>query len=160
MKPIRSPKQSSTRDEAPPSEPRRRILYVEDDEDNRLVARIRLAKKYDIVFAATDVEACAAMTQHGPDLALILMDIELKDSQLNGIALTRLARGHLAATELPSYAQTVQPLTVPILFVTAFGTLHGRDQLIAAGADDVISKPVDFVALHTAMTRIYLQRLR
>ena len=99
------------------------------------------------------------MTEHGSELALILMDIELKDSQLNGVALTRLARGHLAGTQLPSYAQSVQPLTVPILFVTAFATLHRREQLIAAGADEVISKPVDFVALHTAMTRIYLQRL-
>jgi CheY-like chemotaxis protein len=160
MKPIRSPKQPAKRSEGPPAEPRRRILYVEDDEDNRLVAHMRLAKKYDIIFAATDVDACAAMTRYGPELAVILMDIELKESQLNGIALTRLARGHLAGTQLPSYARSVRPLTVPILFVTAFGTRHGREQLIAAGADDIIPKPVDFVALHTAMTRIYLQRLR
>jgi CheY-like chemotaxis protein len=158
MKRTRPTQQTPSREQAT-AEPRRRILYVEDDADNRLVASMRLEKKYDIIFAATDVEACAAMIKHGSELAIILMDIELKDSQLNGVELTRLARGHLAGTQLPSYAQGVQPLSAPILFVTAFATLHRREQLIAAGADEIIPKPVDFVALHTAITRVYLHRL-
>lgn len=142
-----------------PAQPRRRVLYVEDDPTNREVAKLRLDKKYDIVFATNDREACRAFVQYGSDLSVILMDIELKGSLLNGIDLTRLVRGTLPPDRRPLFAESVGLLDVPILFLSAYGMMHTRAELLKAGGDDLVDKPIDFVALHTSITRVYLQRL-
>jgi CheY-like chemotaxis protein len=139
--------------------PRQLVLYVEDDEANRQVAEFRLAKRYELVCAENDREACELLVQRGTEVAIILMDIELKGAQLNGVDLTRLIRGKLPRGDLPAYAQHVPTLDTPILFVTAYSMQYRRLELLGAGGDEVIAKPVDFVALHTAMTRVYLQRI-
>jgi CheY-like chemotaxis protein len=139
--------------------PRQLVLYVEDDEDNRQVASFRLSKRYELVCAATDREACELLEQRGREVAIILMDIELKGGRLTGVELARLVRGRLDRADLPAYAQRVPVLETPILFVTAYGDKYRRPELLGAGGDEVIAKPVDFVALHTAMTRVYLQRI-
>lgn len=146
------------RDELP-KEPRKWVLYVEDDATNRQVAKVRLAKSYQVVLAADDREACRAVLEHRAQLSLILMDIELKGSTLDGLDLTRLFRGKLDPENLPVYAEGIPPVEAPILFVTAYGARHRRSELLAAGADEIIQKPVDFVELHTAMARAYLGRL-
>ncbi|MET0385688.1 MAG: response regulator [Polyangiales bacterium] len=143
----------------PSKEPRKLVLYVEDDEANREVASARLAKGYQVVLAVDDREACKAVLEHGAQLSLILMDIELQGSALNGIDLTRLFRGKPSAVIAPSYAVGMTPIDTPILFVTAYGERYDRSELLAAGGDEIIQKPVDFVALHTAMARAYLGRL-
>jgi CheY-like chemotaxis protein len=94
------------------------------------------------------------------ELVVVLMDIELKGSKMNGLELTRLARGQLAPSQLPPYALAVTPISSPILFVTAYGQQYRRAELLNAGADEVVEKPVDFDALHATMARIYLQRLK
>ena len=137
----------------------RLVLYVEDDRDNREVACARLDEKYKILLAKNDREACQAFYKEGANLALVLMDIELKGSRLNGIDLTRLIRGKLDSPNIPSYAKAVPQLRVPVLFVTAYGRNYNRAELLKAGGDDVIQKPVDFIELHSAMTRAYLSRV-
>jgi len=137
----------------------RLVLYVEDDRDNREVACARLDKKYKILLAGNDREACQAFCKEGANLALVLMDIELKGSRLNGIDLTRLIRGKLDSPNIPFYATAVPQLHVPVLFVTAYGRNYNRAELLRAGGDDVIQKPIDFVELHSAMTRAYLSRI-
>lgn len=143
----------------PRTESQRLVLYVEDDRDNREVASARLDKNYDLLLADDDREACEVLCKKGTDLALVLMDIELKGSRLNGIDLTRLIRGKLDSRSIPSYAKSVPQLRVPILFVTAYGRNYNRAELLLAGGDDVIQKPVDFIELHAAMTRAYLNRI-
>jgi CheY-like chemotaxis protein len=138
---------------------RKLVLYVEDDEDSRKLVSLRLEKTYDLVLAGNDRKACEAFCNHGPKLALVLMDIELKGSRLNGIELARLVRGKLDPALIPPYANAVPKIDVPILFVTAYGQTYSRPELMSAGGDDVIQKPVSFVELHTAMARAYLKRL-
>lgn len=150
---------SANESQSPPAPPKRRVLYVEDDPTNRQVAKLRLDKKYDIVFATNDREACEAFVAHGDGLSVILMDIELKGSLLNGIELTQLVRGKLPPERRPAFAQRVGVIDTPILFLSAHGMLHTREELLKAGGDELIDKPVDFVALHTTITRVYLQRL-
>lgn len=142
-----------------PTGPRKLVLYVEDDEANRHVANVRLERKYEMLAAANDREACKLLVEQGPRLALILMDIELRGSTLNGIDLTRLVRGKLIGPNLPEYATKVPQLDLPILFVTAYDQRYRKPELLAAGADEVIPKPIDFVALHTAMARVYVSRV-
>lgn len=157
MKRVSSTKLNAS-DYTPTEEPSQLVLYIEDDEDNRQVASFRLEKKYKLVFATTDREACEAFIKYGSELALILMDIELRGSILNGLDLTRLVRGQLDSPKIPSFAAAVPKLETPIIFVTAYGQLYRRSELLAAGADEIIQKPVDFVELHTAMARAYLRR--
>jgi CheY-like chemotaxis protein len=152
------PTGSTGRFEAP-TLPRKLVLYVEDNEGNRQVAHVRLERKYELLCAATDREACQILQEHGTRLELILMDIELQGSALNGIDLTQLIRGKLNVHNLPDYAAKVPKLETPILFVTAYDERYRKPELLAVGADEVIAKPIDFVALHTAMARVYVRRI-
>ena len=135
-----------------------RILYVEDVDENFDVVQLRLGRAYSLTRAATDKEACAALKQ--PDgFYAVLMDIELAGSRLNGIQLTRLIRGKLPAAERPDYAAAVPVSEVPVLIVSAYGTTYRTAELLAAGADDVLAKPVDFTRLSLALTAFHLKRL-
>jgi CheY-like chemotaxis protein len=143
-----------------PTEKRKLVLYVEDEPDNRQVVNARLAKSCDLIFASNDREACGVLVEQGTRLAIILMDIELRGSRLNGVDLTRVIRGKHDPALLPDYAAGVPPLDTPILFVTAYGQRYRRNELLMAGADEIIQKPVDFVELQLAMTRVYLSRVQ
>ena len=135
-----------------------RVLCIEDNDENWDVVQLRLSRSYDLVRASTDRAACEILSQ--PDkLSAILMDIELAGSQLNGIQLTKLIRGTLPVAGRPDYARDVPVMKVPVLFVTAYGSAYRRDELIAAGADDVLAKPVDFAHLTRALTNFHINRV-
>jgi CheY-like chemotaxis protein len=135
---------------------RQLVLYVEDNADNREVASARLKSTYEVLLAADDKEACEVLVRYGAKLSLILMDIELKGSQLSGIDLARLVRGKLEPHRRQPYTAAVPVLDVPVIFVTAYGKTYPRADLLLAGGGEVIDKPINFVQLHTAMTRQYL----
>jgi len=136
-----------------------RLLYVEDDDDNWRVTELRLGRSYDLLRAKDDRAACEIMSQPGK-LYAILMDIELRGSQLNGIELTKLIRGTLTDRRLPDYARSVPLLEVPVLFVTAHGgTVYPRSNLLACGADDVLGKPINFTRMSLALTKLYVDRV-
>jgi CheY-like chemotaxis protein len=86
------------------------------------------------------------------------MDIQLKGSQLDGIQLTKLCRGTLPAELMPAYARGVPVIKTPILFVTAFAELYSEAELLAAGGDRVITKPVEFGQITIALTQLHLER--
>jgi CheY-like chemotaxis protein len=142
----------------PPESKRKLVLYVEDDEDNRQVASMRLERGYELVFAATDREACEAFIRQGREFELILMDIELRGSQLNGIDLTRLVRGTLDKKKIPIYGSSVPKLDTPIIFVTAYGQLY-RSELLDAGGDEIVEKPISFSELQSSIARVIEKRL-
>lgn len=134
-----------------PSQPRELLLYVEDDDENWDVAEYRLAALYDIVRAKDAEQACALLREHGAALHAILMDIELRGSDLNGIELTALFRGKRPRADLPRYTGELPTVTRPIIFVTAHGARYTDVELMLFGADSVIAKPVDFAALSKAL---------
>ena len=147
-------------DEGTPSEqaaPTNLVLYVEDEPSNWEVTELRLRKKFKLLWARTDTEACALMRQYGPQLHAILMDVQLKGSQLDGLALTRLARGQNIGP-LPEFAQGVPKLDCPIFFVTAYGNLHSPDQMREAGGDSHVPKPVDFLKLSLLLAQASMRR--
>src|SRR5688572_33120334 len=76
-------------------ETRRRdlVLYVEDNDDNWHVAKLRLSDGYELVRAVDAREACRVLRARGAELSAVLMDIELRGSDLNGLELTELLRG-------------------------------------------------------------------
>ncbi len=142
------------------SQPRKKVLYVEDEEANLDVARICLEKKYELLLARNDREACEILTKYGDEIAIILMDIELKNSKLDGIQLTKLVRGKLDRDTLPEYARSVPVLKTPAIFVTAYGDKYKAPSIKEAGGDRMIPKPVDFVELEMAMIQMNLSKMQ
>jgi CheY-like chemotaxis protein len=133
---------------------RARLLYVEDDDENWHVAELRLSEDFELVRAANSQEACRVVKESAGDLVAILMDIELRGSELNGIELTELFRGKRPAKALPDYAKGMPTYTSPIIFVTAHGARYSDVELMLFGADRVIPKPVNFQALTLALQSI------
>lgn len=136
------------------------LLYVDDEEENQKVAKLRLKKDYDLLLASSSSEACELIANNAKRIEAILMDIELQGSELDGIRLTKLIRGTLAPSELPEYGRRVPVLDIPIVFVTAYGDRYSEEELLAAGGNQIIRKPVDFLQLTMALTQIHLQHVK
>ncbi|MET0342936.1 MAG: response regulator [Polyangiales bacterium] len=144
-----------------PSQTRKELLlYVEDDDDNWEVAELRLAKNYELLRAANDEEACRIIRERRNDIDVVLMDIELRGSELNGVELTELLRGNRLPHRawLPAYARDLPALSKPIVYVTAHGTRYTSVQLMLSGADRVITKPVNFPDLQSAISELLSER--
>jgi two-component system cell cycle response regulator DivK len=118
----------------------KRILVVEDQEDNRRILRDLLTSVgYEIIEAVTGEEGVAMAETGRPDL--ILMDIQLPG--IDGYEATRRVRAHPALRQ------------VPIIAVTSYA-LSGDDvKAMEAGCDDYIPKPFSPRAL-LAKVRQYL----
>jgi two-component system cell cycle response regulator DivK len=104
----------------------KRILVVEDQEDNRQILRDLLGNAgYELTEAENGEEAIAAVAKQRPDL--ILMDIQLP--LMDGYEATRRIRTN---PDLNS---------VPIIAVTSYALTGDEDKARAAGCDGYVSKP-------------------
>jgi CheY-like chemotaxis protein len=142
------------------SNTRKRILYVEDEDENWEVAMLRLSKTYELVRARDAHEACEAIRLHKDSFFAILMDIQLHGSELDGIALTKMFRGTLESAQRPRYAADIPTLSTPIVFMTAYGSRYSEAELIAAGGSFLVTKPVDFLKLTLGLANLSLQQVR
>ncbi|HJW84984.1 MAG TPA: response regulator [Anaerolineae bacterium] len=105
-----------------------RILYIEDNSENRLlVRRVLMAEGYALLEAVDGLAGLRLAEENPPDL--ILMDINLPE--LDGYQLT--SRIKL----VPRLAH------VPIIAVTANVMKGDRERSLAAGCDGYIQKPID-----------------
>ena len=105
-----------------------RILYIEDNHENRLlVRRILEAEGYSIIEATDGPTGLKAAAQMQPDL--ILLDINLPE--IDGYDLARRFRN------TPGLQQ------VPILAITANVMKGDRERTLEAGCDGYIQKPID-----------------
>lgn len=138
---------------------RDRILYVEDERANWDVVELRLSKAYELQFARNSREACERL-KAGDRFSAILMDVQLRDSDHDGLELAELLRDGPGPGEqsfalgLPSYCRTV-----PILFVTAFTDDETRSRAGRIRSASFVSKPIDFSQLTLALARSHLSRL-
>src|SRR5262245_1256242 len=104
----------------------KRILVVEDPEDNRQILRELLGNAgFELVEAENGEEAVLAVTKHRPDL--ILMDIQLP--LMDGYEATRRIRTN------PDLRR------VPIIAVTSYALSGDEDKALAAGCDAYVTKP-------------------
>ena len=105
-----------------------RILIVEDEESYREPLVYQLTREgYDVSAAATGEEGLELFTKGGIDLVLL-------DLMLPGID----------GYELLDYIKTTQ---MPVIFITAMGTLDDKVKGLRAGADDYITKPFEMMEL-------------
>jgi two-component system cell cycle response regulator DivK len=119
----------------------KRILVIEDQEDNRRIMRDLLTSVgYEIIEALTGEDGVTAAASHVPDL--ILMDIQLPG--LDGYEATRRIKANPALQH------------IPIIAVTSYA-LSGDDvKAFEAGCNGYVSKPFSPRAL-LARIREFLQ---
>jgi CheY-like chemotaxis protein len=142
---------------ATPAPNERMVLYVEDENSNWEVTELNLRSRFKLLWAKTDVDACEVVRRHGPALHAILMDIQLKGSQLDGLSLAKVIRGHSIA-DAPDYTQGLPTLSCPLFFVTAYGNFHSVEEMREAGGDSHVPKPVDFVKLSMLLAQSRARR--
>ena len=130
-----------------------RVLYVEDEDINFEVTERELEDRFTLVRARTSEEAFQLIGSQ--KFHLILMDIQLSRSKLDGITVTRILKGKEADINCPPYTYGIRALTTPIIFVTAYASRYRREELIAAGGVDLVTKPVNFVRLSLVIARIW-----
>jgi len=133
---------------------RKRVLYVEDEDQNWEVAAFRLKERYELERAASAEEACRILARAPERFSAILMDIQLMGSSLDGVNLTRSLKGRLPRAQRPDCAKELPVIATPIIFVTAFAARFSERELAEAGGATVIHKPVDFVELSLALARL------
>jgi len=104
----------------------RRILVVEDQEDNRQILRDLLNNAgYEVIEAVTGLDGVKVAAAEKPDL--ILMDIQLPE--IDGYEATRRIKAD------PSLAK------IPIIAVTSYALSGDEGKARAAGCDGYVTKP-------------------
>ncbi|MFL5607376.1 MAG: diguanylate cyclase, partial [Gemmatimonadaceae bacterium] len=125
---------------------RARILVVDDHEDNIEVLRVRL-ESWGYATDACDngAEAIADVEKNPPDL--ILLDVMMPD--IDGMEVARRIKGNRS---LPF---------IPIIMQTALDSTEDKVQGLESGADDYITKPIDFAELKARLrSMLRIKRLQ
>ena len=105
-----------------------KLLVVDDTPKNvKLLADILTARGYNVVTAASGIEALSQVEAERPDL--VLLDVVMPE--MSGYEVCRKLRSH-PATEL-----------LPVVMVTALDPGEERIKGIEAGADDFLTKPIN-----------------
>jgi two-component system cell cycle response regulator DivK len=118
----------------------KRVLLIEDHEDNRRIVRDLLtASGYEMLEAITGEDGIVAAERERPDL--ILMDIQLP--LMDGYEATRRIKAD------PSFS------AIPIIVVTSYALSGDEEKARAAGCDAYVAKPYSPRAL-LAQIREYL----
>lgn len=108
----------------------RRVLVAEDNEDNRMIVEAFLrGEPYVVEFAVDGHEAVVKATEH--PWSCILMDMQMP--ALDGAAATR---------EIRRWEENASCPRTPIIALTAHAFAQERSEMMAAGCDDVLSKPI------------------
>ena len=107
-----------------------RLLYVEDNDDNvyMLKMRLELLDGFEVLVAEDGENGCAGRARDEPDLILMDLDLPVVD-------------GWEATRRLKSNPRT---RGIPVIALTAHAMAGAREKALAAGCDEFDTKPVDF----------------
>jgi two-component system, cell cycle response regulator DivK len=110
-----------------------RVLYVEDNDDNVYMLRMRLELEdgFEVLVAGDGAQGLAIAAEQRPDL--ILMDLNLP--VIDGWEATRRLRADPATHR------------IPIIALTAHAMAGDRERALAAGCDEFDTKPIDLERL-------------
>lgn len=120
-----------------------RILLVEDNKVNQMVA-VRILEKlgYSVTVVDNGQEALDLFTEdRSPMFDVILMDCQMP-----------VLDGYEATKQLRAY-QNPEIANIPIIAVTAHVMEGDRENCLACGMSDYVSKPIDSQKLRTAIER-------
>ena len=121
-----------------------RILYVEDNDDNvyMLKMRLEMIDGFEVLVAENGEIGCATALAERPDLILMDLDLPVVD-------------GWEATRRLKTNAVT---RGIPIIALTAHAMSGSRDKALTAGCDEFDTKPVDFDRLLQTINRLLAGR--
>ncbi|MEP6926896.1 MAG: response regulator [Ginsengibacter sp.] len=115
-----------------------KILVVDDEKDMQTLFQQRFRKeirdlKMEFVFAYSGEEALSYLSQHVHEVVLILSDINMPG--MSGLDL------------LDHIKQKYASPPPVVMMITAYGDAENYNQAIRLGADDFLTKPLDFTLL-------------
>src|SRR6267142_6856612 len=130
-------------------ERRGRILVVDDHEDNIELLRARLEARGYIGEGASDGQAALdAVERSCPDL--ILLDVMMP--KMDGMEVVRRLKAKRESKELPF---------IPVIMQTALDSTENKVEGLDAGADDYITKPINFAELKARLrSMLRIKRLQ
>jgi CheY-like chemotaxis protein len=118
--------------------PSKRVLYVEDNFQNkRLVRKILNAKGYEVLEAEDGLTGVEMVARERPHL--VLMDINIPG--IDGMEATARIK------------QTPDLASIPIIALTANAMVGDREKIMAAGCDEYLQKPVNNATLVETIRR-------
>ncbi|MEP7285363.1 MAG: response regulator [Chloroflexota bacterium] len=116
----------------------KRILYVEDNFQNRrLVKKILIAKGYEVIEASDGLQGIIMAEIEHPDL--ILMDINMPG--LDGMEATAQLKSNPVLK------------SIPVIALTANAMRGDRERIMEAGCDEYLQKPINTVQLVQTIER-------
>jgi two-component system cell cycle response regulator len=119
-----------------------RILVVDDHEDNIELLRARLeARGYEVEGASDGQAALDSVKRACPDL--ILLDVMMP--KMDGIEVVRRLKASRERNELPF---------IPVIMQTALDSTENKVEGLDAGADDYITKPINFAELEARVNSL------
>lgn len=115
-----------------------KILVVDDEMDVETLFKQRFRKEinnneFEFEFAFSAENAIAFMNQHQHEAVLILSDINMPG--MSGLLLLK---------HIKENFKNPSPI---VMMLTAYGDAENYDEAMKLGADDFLTKPVDFVKL-------------
>lgn len=123
-----------------------KILVVDDEKDVQFLFEQRFRKEIksgemEILFAFSGEEALAFMKKHEHEAVLILSDINMPG--MSGLELLK---------HIKEKYEKPPPI---VMMITAYGDDENYDYAMKLGADDFLTKPLDFTVLKEKLkTRI------
>lgn len=119
------------------------ILVAEDDDSNFKLIKAIIGKKCDILWAKNGEEIVNLFRENRDRAAAILMDIKMP--VMTGLDATVIIRK--------------ENQNIPIIMQTAYAFTADRENAMAAGASEVLVKPITLSALRTCLSK-FLPRLQ
>ncbi len=111
------------------------LLIVDDEEKTRRILELNLRNSYTLILADSGLNALQMLKQHRIDI--VLTDLKMPDVE-GEVILEEVRKGD-------------HP--VPVIIMTAFGTIENAVTMMKQGAFDYIVKPVNLDQLDVALTR-------
>jgi CheY-like chemotaxis protein len=117
-----------------------KVLYVEDNDDNifMLKMRLELLGDFEVLTAEDGEKGCAMAVSERPDI--ILMDLEMP--VVDGWEATRRLKGD------------PQTRDIPVIALSAHALAGEREKALAAGCNEFDTKPIEFDRLVATVRRI------
>ena len=121
-----------------------KVLYVEDNEDNvyMLKMRLELLEDFEVLTAEDGENGCAMALSERPDI--ILMDLEMP--RVDGWEATRRLKDDPRTRD------------IPIIALSAHALAGEREKALAAGCDEFDTKPIEFERLVATLRRVLSAR--
>lgn len=115
-----------------------RLLIVDDEPDIRQLLKIYFERQgYQVVLGSDGLAAVELAQKYRPHL--LLLDIQMP--HMNGMDVVRTLRSE------PHFTAT------PMVAITAYARVHVAADIIRAGFDEAVYKPIDFGTLHEIVLR-------